>query len=37
MSVPPSSATDVVVTLKSIPSNQPENGGGVIRTTIAVK
>lgn len=37
MSVPPSSTTDVVVTLRSIPSNQPEGGGGVIRTVIAVK
>jgi uncharacterized protein (TIGR03437 family) len=37
MSVPPGSATDVVVTLRSIPSNQPESGGGVIRTVIAVK
>ena len=35
--VPPNSATDVVVTLRSIPSNQPESGGGVIRTVIAVK
>jgi uncharacterized protein (TIGR03437 family) len=37
MSVPPSSSTDVVVVLNSIPSNQPESGGGVIRTVIAVK
>jgi len=37
MSVPPGSATDVVMTMRSIPSNQPEGGGGVIRTTIAVK
>jgi uncharacterized protein (TIGR03437 family) len=37
MTVPPNSATDVVVTLRSIPSNQPESGGGVIRTVIAVK
>jgi uncharacterized protein (TIGR03437 family) len=37
MSVPPGSATDVVVTLRSVPSNQPEAGGGVIRTVIAVK
>lgn len=37
MAVPPGSATDVVVVLNSIPSNQPESGGGVIRTTIAVK
>jgi len=37
MTVPPGSATDVVVTLRSIPSNQPEGGGGVIRTVIAVK
>lgn len=36
MSVPPSSTTDVVVTLRSIPSNQPDTGG-IIRTTIAVK
>jgi hypothetical protein len=26
-----------VVVLNSIPSNQPESGGGVIRTVIAVK
>jgi uncharacterized protein (TIGR03437 family) len=37
MAVPPSSTTDVVVVLNSIPSNQPESGGGVIRTVIAVK
>jgi uncharacterized protein (TIGR03437 family) len=37
LTVPPGSATDVVVTLGSIPSNQPEGGGGVIRTVIAVK
>lgn len=37
MAVPPNSATDVVVVLNSIPSNQPESGGGVIRTVIAVK
>jgi uncharacterized protein (TIGR03437 family) len=36
MSVPPNSATDVVVVMGSIPSNQPE-GSGVIRTVIAVK
>ncbi len=36
-SVPPGSNTDVVVTMRSIPSNQPEGGGGVIRTVIAVK
>lgn len=37
MSVPPGSATEVVVRMRSIPSNQPEGGGGVIRTVIAVK
>ena len=37
MSVPPSSATDVVVTLRSIPSNRAETSSAVIRTTIAVK
>ncbi len=37
MAVPPGSATDVVVVMNSIPSNQPEGGGGVIRTVIAVK
>jgi len=37
MTVPPGSMTDVVVTMRSIPSNQPEGGGGVIRTVIAVK
>lgn len=37
MTVPPNSATDVVVTMRSIPSNQPEGGSGVIRTVIAVK
>lgn len=37
MSVPPNSATDVVVTLRSIPSNRPESSSTVIRTTIAVK
>lgn len=37
MSVPPGSATDVVVSMRSVPSNQPEGGGGVIRTVIAVK
>ncbi len=36
MSVPPGSATDLVVVMGSIPSNQPE-GSGVIRTVIAVK
>jgi len=37
MSVPPGSATDVVMLMRGIPSNQPEGGGGVIRTVIAVK
>ncbi|MFN0102103.1 MAG: hypothetical protein ACKV2U_08435 [Bryobacteraceae bacterium] len=37
MSVPPGSATDVVVTLRSIPSNQAEGGGTPIRTVIAVR
>jgi uncharacterized protein (TIGR03437 family) len=36
MSVPPGSATEVVVVMDSIPSNQPESGG-FIRTVIAVK
>ena len=37
MTVPPGSMTEVVVVMRSIPSNQPEGGGGVIRTVIAVK
>ena len=37
MTVPPGSTTDVVVSMRSVPSNQPEGGGGVIRTVIAVK
>ncbi|MBM3755715.1 MAG: hypothetical protein FJW38_17230 [Acidobacteria bacterium] len=36
MAVPPGSTTDVVVSMRSVPSNQPESGG-VIRTVIAVK
>jgi len=37
MTVPPNSTTDVIVVMRSIPSNQSEGGGGVIRTVIAVK
>jgi uncharacterized protein (TIGR03437 family) len=37
MTVPPGSATEVVILHKGIPSNQQPGSSGVIRTTIAVK